>query len=265
MQEQLMSNKRISKKDLNSCESSNRRTKSAPQNWIYGLHAVIAALRNPDRTVRRILVTENVSKNLQEWADTGVLSIVSRKDIDRNLEPNAVHQGIAAQIEPLATRSVKEIINQTADSKRVTLIALDQVSDPRNIGAILRSAAAFGAIALLQQDRHAPPVTGAMAKSASGGLEQVSMVYAPNIVRALRQLKVAKFWIVGLDSHAETVLGTSELPDRCCLVLGAEGSGLRRLTREECDLNIKIPINNSIDSLNLSNAAAVALYEINRQ
>jgi len=260
-----MANQRISKKYLSQRASGIRRKKSAPQNWIYGLHAVIAALRNPDRIVRRVLATENVSKNLQEWAGKGVLNVVGREDINRNLEPYSVHQGVAAEIEPLASKSVTDIINQTADSARVTLIALDQASDPRNIGAILRSAAAFGAVALLQQDRHAPPVTGAMAKSASGGLEQVSMIYVPNLVRALQQLKVAEFWIVGLDSNAETVLGTSELPGRCCLVLGSEGGGLRRLTREKCDLAIKIPIGNSIDSLNLSNAAAITLYEINRR
>ena len=260
-----MTKKRISKKHLNSRGGGNRRKNSAPQNWIYGLHAVIAALRNPDRIVRHVLATENVAKTLQEWAGKDGLTVVGREDIERNLEPDAVHQGVAAQVEPLATKAVEDIINQTVDSKRTILIALDQACDPRNVGAILRSAAAFGAVALLQQDRHAPPVTGAMTKSASGGLEQVSMVYVPNIVRALRQLKVAEFWIIGLDSLADTVLGTSELPDRCCLVLGAEGSGLRRLTREECDIAIKIPISEAVGSLNLSNAAAITLYEINRR
>ncbi|MDB3954427.1 23S rRNA (guanosine(2251)-2'-O)-methyltransferase RlmB [Alphaproteobacteria bacterium] len=260
-----MAKKRISKKHLNSRGGGNRRKKSTPQNWIYGLHAVIAALRNPDRIVRHVLATENVAKALQEWAGKGGLTVVGREDIERNLEPDAIHQGVTAQVEPLATKAVEDIINQTTDSKRAILIALDQACDPRNVGAVLRSAAAFGAVALLQQDRHAPPVTSAMAKSASGGLEQVSMVYVPNIVRALRQLKMAEFWIVGLDSLADTVLGTSELPDRCCLVLGAEGSGLRRLTREECDIAIKIPISEAVGSLNLSNAAAIALYEINRQ
>jgi len=226
---------------------------------------VIAALRNPDRVVRHVLATENVAEKLEESAGKGGLTVVGREDIERNLEPGAVHQGVAAQVEPLPSKAVEDIISQTANNKQVTVIALDQASDPRNVGAILRSAAAFGAVALLQQDRHAPPVTGAMAKAASGGLEHVTMVYVPNIVRALRQLKESEFWIVGLDGLADTVLGTSALPDRCCLVLGAEGSGLRRLTREECDLAVKIPIHKAVDSLNLSNAAAVALYELNRR
>jgi 23S rRNA (guanosine2251-2'-O)-methyltransferase len=242
-----------------------RRKKSTPNGWIYGHHAVVAALRNPNRIIRQLLATTNAAEKLQDCAGETAITITNREEIELHTEPGAVHQGVAADVEPLPRAEIEDVIAAAKDKKQVTVLALDQATDPRNVGAVLRSAAAFGVAALIQQDRHAPPITGAMTKAASGGLEHVTMLNVTNFARALNQLKDADFWIVGLDGAADHELGKLDMPDKCCLVLGAESSGLRRLTREACDLAVKIPINEDIGSLNLSNAAAVALYEINRR
>lgn len=243
----------------------NRGSKSTAGRWLYGHHAVAAALDNPNRTVRRVVATEQAAAKLADRLGDVALSAAGRGEIGRLVGDDAVHQGVAAEVDPLPDRHLENIISATDGQDRATVLALDQASDPRNIGAVLRSAAAFGAAALIQQDRHAPPVTPAMAKAASGGLERVALVNVTNLARALAELKAAGFWIVGLDGAAEETLGEMNLPEKCCLVLGAEGGGLRRLTREACDLAVRIPIAQSADSLNLSNAAAVALYEISRQ
>lgn len=239
--------------------------KSAAGNWLYGHHAVTAALDNPARVVLRVAATDQAATKLKGHLGDVPLTLSERGDIERIVGEGAVHQGVAAEVEPLPERHLGDILATTDGLARVTLLALDQASDPRNVGAVLRSAAAFGAVALIQQDRHAPPASAVMAKAASGGLERVALVSVTNLARALAELKAAGFWIVGLDGAAPEALGETRLPEKCCLVLGAEGGGLRRLTREACDLAVRIPINQSAESLNLSNAAAVVLYEMSRQ
>lgn len=254
-------------RDLERSESASSR--GGPP-LIYGKHAVLAALANPKRQIRRLFLTpearENLSQDIHSALEAGnqgdiPISGLDKRDLEDLLPAGAVHQGIALEAAPPETQHIEDILETTADDPKATLVILDQATDPHNIGAILRSAAAFGAAAVVVQDRHAPDITGTMAKAASGALERVSMVRTPNLARAMEKIKAAGFWCIGLDSHAEQTLVEADLSGRVALVLGAEGAGLRRLTRENCDLLVKVPMTDAVESLNLSNAAAVALYE----
>ncbi len=192
------------------------------------------------------------------------VEIVDRRDLEAVLPPGAVHQGVVVQADPLPAIDLKAFLEDLAEVSEIRLVVLDQASDPRNIGAVLRSAAAFGARAVIVQDRHAPDATAALAKAASGALETVPLVRVVNVARALRGLKEAGFWLIGLDGAADLPLAGAGPGGRVVLVLGAEGGGLRRLTREACDALVRIPIGPAVESLNLSTAAAIALYELAR-
>lgn len=231
--------------------------------WLYGVHAVAAALANPQRRCRRLVVTHECWRDLAATAENGgdapTPEFLDRHEIDRLLQPGAVHQGIALLAAPLPEPDLSEILADLPD--RAVVIVLDQATDPRNVGAVLRSADAFGARAVIVQDRHAPEATAAMAKAASGALETVALVRAVNIARALSELKEAGFWCFGLDARGDTTLAEADLSGRIALVMGSEGKGLRPLVRQSCDILARIPLGGTVDSLNLSNAAAVALYE----
>lgn len=238
--------------------------------WLYGKHAVLAALANPARRPRRLLLTADCRDGLSEELDAArragghdapTLTVLDKRELSDLLPPGAVHQGLALDTAPLETVHLEDVLRQTEPLADATLVILDQATDPHNIGAILRSAAAFGAAAVIMQDRHAPEASGAMAKAASGALEHVAMVRAANLARAMEQAKAAGFWCIGLDGRATQTLAEADLGGKVALVLGAEGGGLRRLTRETCDLLVKVPIGGAVESLNLSNAAAIALYE----
>jgi 23S rRNA (guanosine2251-2'-O)-methyltransferase len=189
------------------------------------------------------------------------VEIVTRDAVGAVLPPGAVHQGVALQVLPLEPQFIEDIARHADKNGRTVVIALDQVTDPQNVGAALRSAAAFGAYAVVVPDRNTPEATGAMAKAASGALETVPLIRPNNLVRALETLKENGFWVVGLDMDAPQNLPDADLPERCVLALGAEGRGLRRLTRETCDLMVRVPITNAVESLNVAASAAVALYE----
>lgn len=231
--------------------------------WLYGAHAVTAALANPERQLIRLLATAKTAAELEK--PRLAPEIVDRDTLDAVLPPGAVHQGIALLAAPLPGRSIDHILAHARAHPRSVVIALDQVTDPQNVGAVMRSAAAFGAAALLVTDRHAPETTGALAKAASGALETVPLIRAGNLVRALTELKDEGFWVAGLDMEAPQTLAEAALPERCVLALGAEGRGLRRLTREHCDLMVRVPMSGDIESLNVSASAAVSLYEWVRQ
>ncbi|GBQ84137.1 ribosomal large subunit 23S rRNA methyltransferase SpoU [Gluconobacter albidus NBRC 3250] len=184
---------------------------------------------------------------------------MDRERLDKLCERDAVHQGVCLRVEPLETLAIPDIVERTGP-----VLVLDQVTDPRNIGAILRSAAAFGAAALLVQDRNAPQESGAMAKAASGALDVVPILREVNLSRALQALQAEDFWVVGLDAGGTRLDGKGFAGRRVALVLGAEGAGLRRLTRETCDEIASVYMPGDMESLNVSNAAAVALYELVR-
>ncbi len=216
-------------------------------------------MTNPARRCRRLLVTPEAFDRLKPSDLTPEL--VDRSAIAAHLPAGTVHQGVALLAEPLPERTIAEVCTPACG----VVVVLDQVTDPRNVGAILRSAAAFGACALVVQRRHAPEEGGALAKAASGGLEVVPLIRATNLARAIDILKEIGYWCVGLDARAGQTLAALRLKQPVTLVMGAEGKGLRRLTAEGCDQLVRLPIGSSVESLNVSNAAAIALYELSRQ
>jgi 23S rRNA (guanosine2251-2'-O)-methyltransferase len=229
--------------------------------WLYGRHAVLAALANPERRVERVLATRESAERLE--AELGRFStrteILAREELGQRLPAGAVHQGLAALVAPLEDAQLEDLLARCSDHALV--LALDQVTDPHNVGAILRSAAAFGVAGVIVTDRHAPADTGVLAKAASGALELVPLVRAVNLARALDQLKESGFWLYGLDERGDAGIMSLDLAGRAAIVLGAEGEGLRRLTAEKCDRLVTIPTDPRLAALNVSNAAAVAAYE----
>ena len=235
--------------------------------WVYGHHAVTAVLGNPQRKLLRLARTgsdiepgevEGDAGDWPEWEQ------VPRDVLESWLPYGAVHQGIAAKVHPLPERGIEDVVADAADRDQAVVLILDQVTDPQNVGAILRSAAAFGALAVVLTERNAAPESGALAKAASGALEHVPLIRVTNLARAIDILKKGGFWIAGLAAEAERTLAQGKLTGKVGLALGAEGPGLRRLTREHCDLLVRLPTGGPIDHLNVSNAAAVSLYELVR-
>lgn len=227
---------------------------------MYGWHTVTAALLNPARHIRRLLTTDNAARRLAEEGISTPISpeIVRPSQIADRLAPDAVHQGLYIETDPLPSHSI-----ETLPTNGLVLV-LDQVTDPHNVGAIVRTAAAFAAAAVVTTERHSPDATGVLAKSASGGLEHVPLVSVQNLARGLAALKARGFTVVGLDSQGEKDLADLPLRAPVALVLGAEGKGLRQLTRETCDHLARIDLPGAIRSLNVSNATALALYVASR-
>jgi len=222
---------------------------------LYGWHSVAAALRNPARKIRRLWATENALRRL---ADDGIAAprqteLVRPDAIAARLPGDAVHQGLLAEADPLPAPDIEEL-------KDGVVLVLDQITDPHNVGAIVRTAAAFGVAAIVTTARHSPEATGVLAKSASGGLEAVPLVTVTNLARGLEVLKASGLLVVGLAGEGDVDLGSVELKTPLALVLGAEGKGLRQLTRATCDVIARLELPGAIKSLNVSNAAAVALY-----
>ena len=226
-----------------------------PRFW--GKHAVAAALDNPERKVLRAWATREAAGFMQFPEDIAV-TLADVADLGRLVPHDAPHQGVVIEAEPLEEVWLDDVLQGAGE--RAVLLVLDQVTDPHNVGAILRSAAAFGAIGIVTQDRHSPPESGVVAKAASGALERVPWVRVVNLARALEEMGEAGFWRIGLTGDAGTELKDALGPPRVALVLGAEGPGLRPNTREHCDALARLPITSAVESLNVSNAAAVALY-----
>jgi 23S rRNA (guanosine2251-2'-O)-methyltransferase len=224
---------------------------------LWGKHAVGAALDNPERKVLKAWATREAAAFMQFPKDLPV-TLAEAPDLGRLVPHDAPHQGVVIEVEPLEDAWLDELIGRPPE--RALVLVLDQVTDPQNVGAILRSAAAFGAIGIVTQDRHSPPESGVVAKAASGALERVAWVRVVNLARALEEIGEAGFWRIGLAGDADMELREALGPGRIALVLGAEGAGLRPNTREHCDALARLPITDSVESLNVSNAAAVALY-----
>jgi 23S rRNA (guanosine2251-2'-O)-methyltransferase len=264
-----------------------RTARERGENWLYGRHAVAAALANPQRRWRRLailagqeteaaaLVAAARAERRGPQRETGgePVQVLDRAAFNLLLPEGAVHQGWALAVEPLDAADLDDVLRAAAAGPgsspgsspgRSIVVVLDQVTDPHNVGAVLRSAAAFGAAAVILAAHGAPPVTGALAKAASGALDCVPLVRVVNLARALDRLKEAGYWCCGLDEGAPGTLATLDLGPRVVLVLGSEGGGLRRLLRERCDYLARLPTRPALPSLNVSNAAAIALYELVR-
>jgi len=249
-----MLNASMNKRKHSYKRNSERNLEPAPKwpdkAWLFGIHAVLAAVANPKRKITRLVISEPawqvLEKSLvgaEKAAGRSLRSpdIIDRREIGQLLPPGAVHQGIAAQVAPLAGTTMDQICADSTDLDDALVVILDRVTDPHNVGAVSRSCAAFGAIALIIQHRHAPETTGTMAKSASGALETVPIARVANLTNAMRQLKKSGFWCTGLDLSAKQTVAKSATPTKTALVLGSEGEGMRRLIRETCDLLVRIP------------------------
>jgi 23S rRNA (guanosine2251-2'-O)-methyltransferase len=224
----------------------------------------MAALANPDRKVKRAVLTTRAVEEIGPKLLGRVRHELADGDaVSKLLPAGAVHQGVALQCDPLPKRDLEEVLDIPSEKRRVIVI-LDQISDPQNAGAILRTAAAFGVTAVIVQDRHAPPESGALAKAASGALDSIPYIQVVNISRALEQLGEREFWRVALAADGDGPLKDAMPAGDVALVMGSEGSGIRRLVRENCDVSAYVPIDSAMESLNVSNAAAIALYEIRR-
>jgi 23S rRNA (guanosine2251-2'-O)-methyltransferase len=245
-----------------------------PERWLYGHHPVMAALANPARRWRRLAVLADheeaaaaliAGAQARRRGDGEPLTVLDRGALTALLPHGAVHQGWALDADPLEQPDLDTLLDTIGRADPAVIILLDQVTDPHNVGAILRSAAAFGAAGVVIAAHNAPPITAALAKAASGALELVPLARTVNLARALDRLKEEGFWCCGLDETGDTDFAALDLGPRVGLVLGAEGGGLRRLVREHCDRLARLPTRPELPSLNVSNAAAVALYELARR
>ncbi|CAM5221167.1 RNA methyltransferase [Bosea thiooxidans] len=229
---------------------------------LYGVHPVVEALRNPQRRHKRLLATENALRRLQELVGTTLPvepEIVRPSEIDRLLTPDSVHQGLYLICEPLPSPDLDSLPDDAV------VLALDQITDPHNVGAILRSAAAFGAAAVIVTIRHSPAATGVLAKSASGALEHVPLIAVRNLGDALETLGKRGFLRIGFDSDGDVALDDVALRRPLVMAMGAEGKGLRQRSRELCDHVARLEVPGAITSLNVSNATAIALYVASRR
>ena len=228
--------------------------------FLYGKHAVELAIKNPQRQIKEIYITKDTAAQITIPSHI-VVHVTDRKCLETLVGRDAVHQGIVAKCAPLPQLTLKELLESIKNKEHALIIILDQVSDPHNIGAILRSAVAFHASAVIVPEAGVPDESGTLAKSASGALDLIPLIRVSNLVRAIQDLKKADFWCIGMDGYAKDVFGATKLPKKCVLIMGSEGTGMRRLTEENCDLLMKLPMNPIIESLNVSNAATIAMYE----
>lgn len=237
-----------------------------PRPNLFGLHAVREAWLNPKRSIHALYLTEETERVFATWPSPPVARPLpipaTKEELERMLGRDCVHQGFALSVAPIEEVFAQDIIAIGTGKDRSVVLMLDQVTDPHNVGAILRSACAFGADGVIMQRRHAPELEGVLCKTACGAVEHLAVAYETNLSRTLEELSEAGYTIIGLDEHAEHAIGQIDLPERAVLVLGAEGEGMRRLIKEHCNVLVTLPTHQPIASLNVSNAAAVALYAL---
>ncbi len=232
---------------------------------LYGRHAVWAALANPQRQIEKLVCSEeNVAEVKKQFPKLTVLT-ATKKEIDKLLPADVPHQGYALYTRPLESPALEDMCVAAQDMPQCRVVVLDQVTDPQNIGAIIRSAAAFGALAVVMQDKNAPWESGALVKAAAGTFEIVPLVRVTNLSRALDKLKDSGFWVVGMDGYATQTIESLDKSGRLAVVMGSEGTGMRRLVEENCDVSVRLPISDKVESLNVSTAAAIVLYELSRK
>ena len=238
---------------------------------LFGYHAVAEAWLNPARAIEALYITENAREGFGHILDRGqslnrpAPIHVDKAVIDKALPPGTVHQGLALKSAPLPTLGLPDLLIQTQDQSRALFLILDQVTDPHNVGAITRSACAFGANGIIVQSRHAPESTGILAKTACGALEHVPFAEETNLARAIEELQENGFFVLGLDERGEQDIGEAakiHKDGKTALVLGAEGPGMRRLIKEKCDALVRLPMSGTMPSINVSNAASIALYAL---
>lgn len=244
--------------------------KSENQNLLYGRHAVIAAINNPNRKIHKIYCSKDNLEELRAAClknnlPANIISVLEKKELDKLLPRDAVHQGFAMQCQELENFSLDEICQMADKVLNCHILILDQVTDPQNIGAIIRSCVAFDTLALILQDKNSPAETGSMAKASVGTIEALPICRVTNLSRAIEKLKANGFWIVGLDGYATSYIEDIDKSGKIALIMGSEGKGMRRLVEENCDTTVKLPISSKVESLNVSTAAAIALYEINKK
>ncbi len=232
---------------------------------LYGRNAVFSALRNKKRKIIKVLIAPENEAEFKKQFPNIAYQIVLKKEFEKIFSPNAVHQGYALYTKPLPKVYLEDIIAQTNEQKKCHVLILDHLTDPQNIGAIIRSAAAFESAAVILQDKNAPHESAAMAKAAAGTMEFVPLVYVTNIARAIETLKKAGFWVVGMDGYAKHKIDEIDKDAKLAVVMGSEGSGMRRLIEESCDITVRLDINAQVESLNVSTAAAIVLYELHKK
>ena len=233
---------------------------------LYGRHAAEAAIANKKRIVTGVLcVPENAEMFkallLRSGREVSLLKVIPKKEIERLLPADAVHQGVVVQAKALENFTLEDVCLLADGQAHCRLLILDQVTDPQNVGAIIRSCAAFGALALVMQDKNSPAESGAMAKASAGTIELVPICRVTNLSRAIEKLKNAGFWVVGMDGYATITLDKMNKNGKIALVMGSEGKGMRRLVEESCDETVRLQTDARVESLNVATAAAIALYE----
>jgi 23S rRNA (guanosine2251-2'-O)-methyltransferase len=234
------------------------KTTNSKHYFLYGIHPSIAALNNPRRKIKEVICTQAIFEKYSNLISGHPYKIFEQNKISELLSENSVHQGIALQVEPLPSYNIEDL-DENAENLKVAI--LDQISDPHNIGAIIRSAAAFGIDSIILTEDNSPQENAIIAKSSSGCLEEVKIIRITNLSSAIKTLKKKGFWIVGLDSNTDKQFDSKIAKGRVAIALGAEGKGLRRLTKESCDFLVKINMSDKAESLNVSNAAAIVFYE----
>ena len=232
---------------------------------LYGRHAVLSALKNPKRQIIKLMILPENEADIKKECPSAIYQTASKKDLEKILPPAAVHQGFALITKPLEPVFLEDLIEKSRDLEACRILILDQVTDPQNIGAIIRSAAAFDALGVIVQDKNAPFESGAMAKAAAGTMELTPLVRTTNLSRTIETLKKNGFWIIGMDGYATQKIDEIDKSSKLAVIMGSEGSGMRRLVEENCDLTVRLDINKNVESLNVSVAAAIVLYELSKK
>lgn len=232
--------------------------------FLFGRHPIELALQNKRRTILELYHTKEALTGLT-IPPAVKAKCVDKPFLDSLVGRDTIHQGLVARVLPLSQPTLDDIIRKVKGQETALIVILDQITDPHNVGAILRSSVAFDADAVIMPEAGAPTEAGTLAKSASGALELIPLIRVANLSRTMEKLKKEDFWCIGLDGYAKDSIASAKLPKRCAFVMGSEGDGMRRLTQENCDYSVKLPMNPIIESLNVSNAAALTLYEFRRQ